>query len=109
MIDRMPTQLTNLRGRTSWRALLGILCLVFLLVGTTIAASHIHLDSDLSHADCALCATAHTAAAPVATFIAVSGIQVFGALELQQFSSSRQNSFSFALFTRPPPADAHLS
>ncbi len=105
----MPTRPTNMRERTPWRALLGVLCLVLMLVGTTIATSHIHLDSDLSHADCALCVTAHTAVAPVASSICVFGFQVLAAIDSLPSSPFKQHRLAFALYTRPPPADAHLS
>ncbi|MBB5338063.1 hypothetical protein [Tunturiibacter gelidoferens] len=98
---------TNTQG--SWRIFLALLCVLLVLATGTIQAVHSHPVDDISHADCALCVTAHVAVEvaqpPVTLFVAsvVSATEVFDPL-------TRTKTFStFALFTRPPPVDAYLS
>jgi hypothetical protein len=83
--------------------------MLLVLATGTIQAVHSHPVSDISHADCALCVAAHVAvdvAPPPVTLIVacvVSAVEVFD-------PPTRTKTFStFALFTRPPPVDAHLS
>jgi hypothetical protein len=96
--------------RGAWRLLLSLLCISLVVACGTIQAVHVHPQGDISHADCALCATAHLSVQlaetpvtlhPVAPVI--SGVEAFVA------PTSTQTISTFALFTRPPPADAHLS
>jgi hypothetical protein len=89
-----------------WRLLLGLLCIGLVLVCGTVQAVHVHPDGNISHSDCPLCAIAHVSvqiagqtASPQFTPV-VSEVETF-------LSPTRSRTLSiFALFTRPPPADA---
>jgi hypothetical protein len=96
--------------QSSWRLLLALLCLSLVVACGTIQAVHVHPVGDISHSDCALCATAHVsvqvAAAPVVLHHVapvVSAVEAFVAPTLAQALST------FALFTRPPPVDLVLA
>src|SRR5579859_1876036 len=54
--------LANGRRISTARLLLSILCVFLVLLGSTLEAAHSHPGHDSSHADCALCATAHVIA-----------------------------------------------
>lgn len=96
--------------QSSWRLLLALLCISLVVACGTIQAVHVHPQGDISHSDCALCATAHlsveVAAAPVTLHHVapvVSIVVAFVAPALAQTLST------FALFTRPPPVDSVLA
>jgi len=98
------SQTSNSKVQSSWRLLLGLLCIVLVVVCGSIQAVHVHPDGDILHADCPLCATAHVAVQvvqpPVAEFVApvLSVVEAFVPIV-------RTRTFCiFALFTRPPPA-----
>ncbi|WP_353071691.1 hypothetical protein [Tunturiibacter gelidiferens] len=98
---------TNTQG--SWRIFLALLCVLLVLATGTIQAVHSHPVDDISHADCALCVTAHVAVEvaqpPVTLFVA----SVVSAIEVFDPTTRTKTFFTFALFTRPPPVNAHLS
>lgn len=93
----------------SWRIFLALLCVLLVLATGTIQAVHSHAVGDISHADCALCLTAHVAVEvaqpPVALFVS----SVVSAVEVFDPSTRMKTFFTFALFTRPPPVNAPLS
>ena len=95
---------TNLQS--SWRIFLALLCVLLVLATGTIQAVHSHPVGDISHTDCALCVTAHVAvevAQPPVTLIVAS---VVSAIEVFDPPTREKTFFTFALFTRPPPADS---
>ena len=95
--------------QSSWRLLLALLCVFLVVVTGTVQAVHAHPVGDISHADCSLCATAHVTAQvvepPVTLFVTavVTDVEAFvPPMRIKTFST-------FALFTRPPPADTVLA
>src|SRR5271154_6220066 len=100
---------TTLRGTRSWRFFLCVLCIGLVVLGGTLSVSHSHHESDVRHADCALCVTAHVVVQPVAAFVAIDVAQVLTPVHVLLSSPPSQNISPFALFTRPPPENAPLS
>jgi hypothetical protein len=101
------TPKTNMQS--SWRIFLALLCVLLVLATGTIQAVHSHPVEDISHADCALCVTAHVAvevAQPPVTLIVAS---LVSAIEVFDPPTREKTFFTFALFTRPPPADFVLA
>ena len=93
------------RSRSTWRILLALVCVLLVVVAGTAQVAHSHADGADTHANCSLCATAHItvqlahtpAPAPVARVVAV--------LESLPPVVVPSALCTFALFTRPPPAD----
>jgi hypothetical protein len=90
----------------SWRFFLGILCIALVAVFGTIQAVHTHPQGDATDSGCALCVTSHMTIqvvtpvqAPVSTPVVTHVEPVVVAIHVVTLSP-------FALFTRPPPADA---
>ena len=92
-----------------WRLVLGVLCMLLVIFVGTLSVSHVHPDGPESHADCGLCATAHGVVTLVQAPVPVSVAQVFERIVPAMPEARSRGLRSFALFTRPPPADAHLS
>jgi hypothetical protein len=94
--------------RTPWRLLLGVLCISLILVVGTLSVTHTHADGKV-HSECSLCITAHLAvhvsAPPPQIFLS----QVFTEFEAARPVARPQSAPLFALFSRPPPADANRS
>jgi hypothetical protein len=94
----------------AWRLLLSLLCISLVVACGTIQAVHVHPQGDISHSDCALCATAHvtvqlaeTSVTPLHVAPVISAVEAFVA------STAAQTISTFALFTRPPPVDSVLA
>ena len=94
------------RYRSTGTIVVALLCVLLAVCLGTIHAVHIHPDGDVSHADCALCATAHLSAQTVPLF--VTTLVTLAAAQLEATEPIvRSTTFStFALYTRPPPVDA---
>ncbi|WP_158792538.1 hypothetical protein [Granulicella sp. L60] len=93
---------------SQWRLLLAFLCLILVVACGTIQAVHVHPDGDISHADCSLCVTAHLAAQVAVPTVMLFVAPIIAAVETYR-PCTRAGTFStFALFTRPPPADPVL-
>jgi hypothetical protein len=96
--------------RSPWRLFLGTLCVLLVLLGGAISATHSHANDSIAHGDCGLCAVAHTTAKAGTPFVPVVVALVFVRLEtVPAVSRPRTTLSDFALYTRPPPAVAHLS
>jgi hypothetical protein len=96
--------LTGGRRTSAVRLLVGILCVLLLLVGSTLQAAHSHPGPEAFHPDCALCVTAHIVAHVVAT-PALAAVAVLVGTLLHPVSVAPACSlFVFGLYTRPPPA-----
>ena len=96
-------------ARHPWRIALALCCALLLIFGATIQVAHVHTAAELSHAGCALCATAHVVispAAPVAAPLAVIQ-RVTPVVDLQ--TTLPQRFLDFSLYTRPPPVDIAFS
>jgi hypothetical protein len=97
---------TTPKVRTSWRLLLALLCIALVVVCGTIQAVHVHPQADVSHSDCALCATAHVGVQVVAVPVTLYRVaSVVSAVEALVAPRLAQTLSTFALFTRPPPVD----
>lgn len=105
----MSRQTSAPRNGSPWRLLLGILCIGLILLGGTISVAHSHPDGDVSHADCALCVAAHVTIQSTTTPAIIPVATVFATVHVAFPPARPQTLTSFALYTRPPPANAHLS
>ena len=96
--------------RSPWRLFLGTLCVLLVLIGGTISATHSHNNDSIAHGDCALCVVAHATAKAGTPIVPTVAALVYVRLEvIPTVSRPRTTLSDFALFTRPPPANAHLS
>ena len=89
----------------SWRLLLALLCVLLVVVSGTVQAAHTHTDGADIHANCSLCAAAHITVhltQTPATMQAASVVSVLVGLAPAIVPTALS---TFALFTRPPPAD----
>ena len=91
------------RPRHPWRVALSLFCVLVLMFGATVQLAHIHAPEQVSHAGCALCATAHVVIAPAAPATAPLPVKpvMTRLIEIQAKFPRRTRDFS--LFTRPPP------
>ncbi len=96
--------------QSSWRLLLALLCISLVVAFGTIQAVHVHPQGDLSHSDCALCITAHLGVQVAETPVTLHHVApVVSRVEALVAPSLTQTLSTFALFTRPPPADSVLA
>jgi hypothetical protein len=96
-------------ARHPWRLALALCCALLLVFGATIQIAHVHSTEGVSHAGCALCATAHVVispAAPVAVPLAARQTTA-PVVDLQPAFARRFSDFS--LYTRPPPVEIAFS
>jgi hypothetical protein len=104
----MEREQRKMQRVSRWSLLVGLLCVALIIFAGTVSVAHGH-DDGARHADCGLCATAHSpvqlAAAPVLVPVAQVLARVEAALPAPR---SRVESRS-TLFIRPPPADRHLT
>lgn len=92
--------------RGAWRLLLSVLCICLVVACGTIQVVHVHPQGDLSHSDCALCATAHVSVQLAETAMTLDHVaSVISAVEAFVAPTPAQTISTFALFTRPPPVD----
>ena len=92
--------------QSSWRIFLALLCMLLVLATGTVQAVHSHPVGDISHADCALCVTAHVAVEVAQPPVTLAVASVVSAIEVFDPSTRMKTFFTFALFTRPPPVDS---
>ena len=95
--------------RGAWRLLLSLLCISLVVACGTIQVVHVHPQGDLSHSDCALCATAHVSVQVAEMPVVVHVAPVVSVVEQFVPSTLPRNFSTFALFTRPPPVDRVLA
>jgi hypothetical protein len=96
--------------RVAWRLLLSLLCISLVIACGTIQVAHVHPQGDISHADCALCATAHVTVQLADTSVTLHHVvPVISAVEAFTPPTATQAVSTFALFTRPPPVDVVLA
>jgi hypothetical protein len=92
--------------RGAWRLLLCLLCISLVVACGTIQVVHVHPQGDISHSDCALCATAHLSVQLAETSVTLHHVApVISAVEAFVAPAPAQAISTFALFTRPPPVD----
>lgn len=90
---------------SAWRLLLVLLCIALVVVSGTVMVAHSHPDR-VFHADCALCATAHVVVQVTVPPVTIHVTHVESLVETLVLPSSQGAILTFALFTRPPPANA---
>jgi hypothetical protein len=96
--------------RGAWRLLLCLLCISLVVACGTIQVVHVHPQGDISHSDCALCATAHVSVQLAETPVTLHHVApVIAAVEVFAAPAPTQTVSTFALFTRPPPVDLVLA
>lgn len=86
------------------RLLLSILCVFLVLLGSTLEAAHSHPGHAASHADCALCATAHVAIQITASPVLPAVVTLVEAVQRLAAPPPSRPFSVYALFTRPPPS-----
>ena len=92
--------------RGAWRLLLSLLCISLVVACGTIQVVHVHPQGNISHSDCALCATAHASVELADTSVTMHQVApVVSAVEAFSLPGATQGISTFALFTRPPPVD----
>jgi hypothetical protein len=99
----------NPSRRWSWRAFLTVLCIGLVVFSATVQVAHSHADHETSHADCSLCVVSHAAALTAAPPIVLVLVTFVSRVEIATPITRPQPLLSFALFTRPPPADLTLA
>jgi hypothetical protein len=95
--------------QSSWRIFFALLCVLLVLATGTIQAVHSHPVGDISHADCALCVTAHVAVEVAQPPVTLAVASVVSAIEIFDPPTRAKTFFTFALYTRPPPVDSVLA
>jgi hypothetical protein len=98
-----PKSLAKGRRTSTVRLLLGVLCVLLVLLGSTLEAAHSHPGHASSHADCALCATAHVSIQIVASLALPVVATLIGTVHRLAAPPLKPSLSVFALFTRPPP------
>jgi hypothetical protein len=99
-------QSSNTESKSCWKLVLALLCIALVIACGTIQAIHVHVDGNLSHADCPLCATAHVSVQIVEPPVSLHVAPVISLVEAYLPAVPSRTLSIFALFTRPPPADA---
>jgi hypothetical protein len=95
--------------RHPWKAALALCCALLLVFGATVQVAHVHTAADMSHAGCALCATAHVVISPAAPVtVPLPARQTTVQVVDLQPTFARQY-LDFSLYTRPPPVDIAVS
>jgi hypothetical protein len=98
------------KTRSPLRLLLGVLCIGLVLLGLALSTTHTHAQGSALHADCSLCVVAHSGVQISAVAAQLPVTQVFATVDFVFPSDAPAKELPrSALFTRPPPADAHLS
>ena len=84
-----------------------LVCVLLVAVSGTVQVAHTHSDRADVHANCTLCVAAHVSVHPVQTPAPVPAAAVAVLLEAVPPSTAVHATLhTFALFTRPPPADS---
>src|ERR1700744_1642927 len=89
--------------RCPWRFALILGCALLLIFGSTLQITHIHSGAELSHAGCALCATAHAVISPSNPLAVLFTARRTAPPALDQQTAFAQQLLSFSLYKRPPP------
>ena len=99
----------NAQVRRSWKIALAVFCALLLIFGATVQVVHVHTSADVSHAGCALCATAHVVVSPAAPVaVPAVGRQIAAPVVDLQPAYARR-FLHCSLYTRPPPVDSAFS
>jgi len=100
----MPLFDSSTQARRQRSLILGVVCILLVFFAGLAQVTHVHLANNVSHADCALCATAHASYSGTATAEVVA-VPMYRAFFRQSALPAPRRSFSaFPLSIRPPPA-----
>jgi hypothetical protein len=88
-----------------WRVLLALICVLLVVAAGTVQVAHTHADGAVTHADCSLCVAAHSTVHQAQTPVPAPTVAVIAVLEAIPPTVRPVALSTFALFTRPPPAD----
>ena len=106
----IKTIVYSVRSRPKQRGVgtivLALLCVLLVVACGTLQLVHVHPDGDVSHADCALCATAHLTVQVVQPAVTLFVAPIVSPLETAAPIVRNTTLSTFALYTRPPPDDA---
>jgi hypothetical protein len=94
--------------RHPWKLALALCCTLLLIFGATVQVAHVHTAAEMSHAGCALCATAHVVVSPEAPMAAPLPVREMAPVDDLQPEFARR-FLDFSLYTRPPPVDIAFS
>src|ERR1700684_2565802 len=95
--------------RRPWKIALALCCALLLIFGATVQVAHVHTAADVSHAGCALCATAHVVISPAAPVTVPLPVRQMAAPVVDLQSAFSHRFLDFSLYTRPPPVDIAFS
>jgi hypothetical protein len=96
---------SKLRARSSWIALIGMVCVALVLMVGIVQVVHSH-PSGHPDPDCALCVTAHQAIQVVALITLDISSQPVEHVSPEPDIQLPSRSFFFRLDCRPPPAES---
>jgi hypothetical protein len=92
-----------------WRRFIVLACLTLVVAFGTVQVVHVHAHNDVSHTDCSLCVTAHVAVHLSNPQVLPAIVHVVSYVETVVPPARSTTLSTFALFTRPPPADEVLA
>jgi hypothetical protein len=92
-----------------WKSFLGVLCMVLVLVSSTLSVAHSHAKAVDEHGTCGLCVSAHMTAHLAAPAPQIVITQVFIEIEPTSPVTRAYVVPHFALFSRPPPASTLIA
>jgi hypothetical protein len=101
---RFLTSKSKLRARSSWVALLGIVCVALVLMVGVVQVTHSH-PSGRPDPHCALCVTAHLAVQVVALIVLNFSSRPIEHVCLELKLELPRRRWFFRLDCRPPPAE----
>ncbi len=102
----MIRKYTTTHMQSPWKIVIGLLCIALVLLGGTLSVVHSHNQGSVSRADCGLCVTAHLTIQLTAAPPQIPASEVYSKVEAALPVARPRTLSRFALFTRPPPANA---
>jgi hypothetical protein len=99
----MRNKLIGNHVRCPWRVALVLGCALLLIFGSTLQITHTHSAAELSHAGCALCATAHAVISPANPVAVLFTARRTAAPVIDQQTAIAYQLLNFSLYKRPPP------
>ncbi|GAC1414371.1 MAG: hypothetical protein NVSMB62_00170 [Acidobacteriaceae bacterium] len=103
-MSTMAGESPNRPTAATWRVLLALLCVLLVAVSGVTLVIHMHTDGMDTHANCSMCASAHTSVHIVQTPAPPQAFLVTALVEVRKHEHLATPYFAFALFNRPPPA-----
>jgi hypothetical protein len=96
---------SKLRARSTWLAMVGIICVALILMVGVVQVMHRHPSGHIDP-DCALCVTAHQAVQVVALIALDMSSQPIEHVAPDPILRLPNSTFFFRLDCRPPPAES---